>query len=148
MSWVRLAEGDKTAPLSDLSNWDFGTHKSTPISIHVQVASKAGKQRYPHFLIFPPQTYLGRHPLSRQTVARMLFCLLLSMSSHQSQQNPGAKLAKRMTKNLLLLSDEGFVLFRFLSPSIQPKHSNDAAHRLALGGGGFRLRKIECLSAL
>lgn len=54
--------------------------QSTPISAHVQVVPTAEKQRYPHFLISRPQTYLGRRALRRQTTRAPLFPAFLRVS--------------------------------------------------------------------
>lgn len=85
--------------------------QSTPISAHVQVVPTAEKQRYPHFLISRPQTYLGRRALRRQTIRAPLSPAFLRVSISLGGNSTGQENDKGRPQ----LS----YTFFFLSPSIQ-----------------------------
>lgn len=128
--------------------------QSTPISAHVQVVPTAEKQRYPHFLISRPQTYLGRRALGRQMIRAPLSPAFLRVSISIGGNSTGQKNDKGRPQ----LSDTFFFVSINSIPNTGEKKREKAAHRQtgrpgggAGGGEGIyegENRIAPCLSAL
>lgn len=129
--------------------------QSTPISAHVQVVPTAEKQRYPHFLISRPQTYLGRRALRRQTIRAPLFPAFLRVSISLGGNSTGQENDKGRPQ----LSYTFFFCLHQFNPKHWKKKKEKAAHRQTgrpgggVGGGAEGIYEGEnriapCLSAL